>query len=102
MEIFVVTDGDVEVQEIPLSNWITSVEGQGWAQDEIVLWVGFGEVDVVVPIEAERRSDEEAEITAFEGVWLRFEGEDALLCGGLDGDGVAQGVLGGSEAGAED
>ena len=79
-EVFVVTDADRDVEQIVLRQRVAGVELQQRPQDEVVFRIRFRNVDIVVPVDAQRRRDQQPEIPGFHGVKARLLLHPPGLC----------------------
>src|SRR2546430_11685023 len=72
-KIFIVADADGKVEQVVVGQRVAGVESQQRPQDEVFLRVPLRSVDVVVPLDAQRRRNQQPEIARLEAVGLGFQ-----------------------------
>ena len=58
-----IAETDIEGMGIELGNWPDRVDVELRSNDDVILLVGLGEIDVIVVLDAERDAKEEADRT---------------------------------------
>src|ERR1041385_4251843 len=83
VEIECVAQAEIEPQSVELRQRPQCVDVQLWADDDVILFIGFGEVDVVVIFGAYRSTDAKPDWTRQEVIRKVFDVLLARFRGGL-------------------